>query len=100
MHQRKWLPTVIIACVLAPMAFGATSYTYVGANGGAWETAANWSPNTGGFPGSASGDSATVNGAAGNPTINATPANTLASISISGNALINIAASVTLTATA
>lgn len=61
--------------------FGATTYTWTGTTSSAWETTTNWSPN--GNPGSATGDIVIIPALANQPILTITPANALASLTIS-----------------
>ena len=77
-----------LAIMTAAAAWG-TSYTWNAGANGSWSVAANWLPNTG-FPGSAAGDTATID-TPYTVTMNAALANPLASITLSSTAQVAVA---------
>ena len=63
----KNLMLVGLVALVATTIWGDTTYTWVGASGGNWNDAANWSPNTG-YP-NAAGDVADFSGVTANATV-------------------------------
>ena len=77
--RRRWLALFLLV-FSASAAWAQTAYTWVGTTGGTWSTTTNWTPNTG-YPGQVAGDSATI-GNGSTVTLDVTPANPLASLTL------------------